>query len=480
MCLLNKNQVAIIKKDVEQANITLSHLADDLIDHICCELETKMSQNQTFEDAYQKVKQEVGLSVLKQIQDDTQFLIDKNYRFMKSIIKIIGNVSLALIVFGTVFKIMYWPGASIILTLGFALVCVVFFPLSVYLNYKKVSQSKRLLHHIVILISGIAFMVGVIFKIMHWPYGSLILFLGYLSLIVVVLPLFLITKTRQTKDNKDKKMYFLGFVALMIFAAGNMFKMFHWPGATILLIVGATLLISVFLPLYTWESIKKEGKITGSFIYSVIVSAFLVMFTSLVVQNTSQNQLDNFIDHGNNERQISLYLKNKNDAYINKTQQMLDSSAAVNQIAIIDKKARDIIRFIDQVKEEVIKNVEVNNNKPASYLTSHTEFINFKTNETEVYKILIGKHRNGKAYQLKTLLKSYKKDLTDLNPDNKSYIRTIEKLIDLSDKKKWGEVVTWEHYHLYGVILIDALATLETIESKVYMAEDLAINQLKY
>jgi TolA-binding protein len=479
MCLLNKTQVELIEKDVEQASITLSHLADDLIDHICCEVEDLMSQHQTFEEAYEKVKQQSGISVLKKIQDDTQFLIDKNYRIMKSFMKVIGNISLALIMFGTVFKIMHWPGASIILTVGFASVCAIFFPLAVYVNYKKVSQSKNLVLHIVLLISGITFMAGVIFKIMHWPFGTVLLFFGYLSLIVVALPLFLITKVRSAKDKKDKNIYILGFLALMIFASANMFKFFHWPGAAILLLVGAFLLVSIFLPLYTWRSIKKEGKITGQYIYTIIVSMFLVMFTSLMALNVSENHLQNFVDHGNNEKSIAAFLKDKNNAYANSLIQKPDSLVNTEQIIHINKKAEEISHFIEQVQEEMLQKVEHTNNRPIEYLKSHTNLINYKTNEKEVYEILIGDNADGKAYQLKELLQAYKNELLQINSDNKEYQKSIENLIDLSNKIKWGRKIMWEHYHLYSVMLIDALATLDEIEAKARNAESLAIDQLK-
>ncbi len=45
---LNKRQVDIIVADVERAKITLLHLADDLIDHICCEVESEMNQGKSF------------------------------------------------------------------------------------------------------------------------------------------------------------------------------------------------------------------------------------------------------------------------------------------------------------------------------------------------------------------------------------------------------------------------------------------------
>jgi hypothetical protein len=437
-----------------------------------------MGKGQNFTQAYELVKKQTGISVLKKIQDDTQFLIDKNYRLMKTSMKIIGNISLALIMFGTVFKIMHWPFASVFLTGGFAFICTLFFPMAIYVNYKKVSQEKSLLVHLAILISGITFMLGVMFKIQHWPYGSYMLFAGYISLITIALPLFLINKVRNTASRKDKWTYALGFISLIIFATSSMFKLFHWPGAAILMLVGAFLLISVFLPMYTWRRIQMEGKITGQFIYTIVLSMFLVMFTSLMALNVSKDYLSNFIEHGENEQLISQYLEKKNKTFITELEANNDSLVSKAEIMQVRKQANDICEFIKEVQLEMITRAEKNNSNSPEVLLKQRELIQAKTNEDQAFIALFGKENNGKAYDLKAKLSEYKSTLENLSSEDKTYKRSITSLINLADKTKWDAKVPWEHYHLYSVMLIDALATLDEIETKVRMAESLAISQL--
>lgn len=396
---------------------------------------------------------------------------------MKTSMKIFGNISLALIMFGTVFKIMHWPGAGIILTGGFAFICAIFFPMAIYVNYKKVSQQKNLLLHIVMLISGITFMLGVIFKIQLWPFGSVLLLTGYMLLICLVLPLFLIDKVRSASNKKDQWIYVLGFISLIIFATSSMFKFFHWPGAAILMIVGAFLLVSIFLPLYTWRSIQQEGRITGQFIYIIIAAMFLVMFTSLLAINASAGYLDDFIAHGQNEKQISNYLAIKNSNIVTQFEAENDSLSHANKLNKIHLQANEISEFITAIKIEMLLAVEKDNPISAEILIEKPELIHKKAQEDHVYSILVGKDKNGKAYKLKEKLSDFKVSVLALDKDE-NYRSIINKLINLDDKTKWGQTYPWEWYHFNSVMFINALGTLDEVNAKVRTAESVALKQI--
>ncbi|HOT88540.1 MAG TPA: hypothetical protein PL028_03230, partial [Bacteroidales bacterium] len=125
---LTSANIEIIIAEVSKANISFSHLRDELIDHICCEVENEMQNGISFENAFEKVKKIIGNKGLKKVQENTLFLIDKKYRFMKRIMKIFGLISLLMITVGALFKIQHWPGAGPLMVLGFFLLGAIFFP----------------------------------------------------------------------------------------------------------------------------------------------------------------------------------------------------------------------------------------------------------------------------------------------------------------------------------------------------------------
>ncbi|MBN2669449.1 MAG: hypothetical protein JXR60_09480 [Bacteroidales bacterium] len=475
MCLLDKHQVLLIRSDVKQAGITLSHLSDDLIDHICCEVETLMYEGQSFAQAYETVKSQTGISVLKKIQDDTQFLIDKNYRLMKTSMKITGNIALALVMFGTVFKIIHWPGASIILSLGFLITVLAFFPLAVYVNYQKVNEKKNLWLHLAVFFGGITFMMGVAFKIQHWHGASWLLFAGYISLIFAVLPIVLFSNVKKVNDKKDKRIYTIGFIAMFIFVLSSMFKLFHWPGASILMLLGSFLLISVFLPFYTWRHIQKEGRITGQFIYTIILSMFLVLFTSLVAINVSEKSLANFIDHSKNENLIEDYLYQNNRSQV---ALMNDSLLQKSQIKSIKKTSDSLCEYITDIQGQLIRAIDTDNTTEISLLIQQPERIVRKDNSSGVYSLMIGNSNNGKAYMLKRELERYKKLIFGVLGSNNEMLKKTNFLFDLSNNTKFGKEIPWELYHFQNTTLAGCLAFLNNLQTAIRINEAYALETL--
>ena len=41
--------------------ITYSHLYDDLVDHVCCEVESRMERGVDFKSAFNEIKQTIGV-----------------------------------------------------------------------------------------------------------------------------------------------------------------------------------------------------------------------------------------------------------------------------------------------------------------------------------------------------------------------------------------------------------------------------------
>jgi len=54
----------------------VEELTDDLIDHVCCDVEYEMQQGLTFPEAYRRVKQKMGFRRLKEIQEETLYAVD--------------------------------------------------------------------------------------------------------------------------------------------------------------------------------------------------------------------------------------------------------------------------------------------------------------------------------------------------------------------------------------------------------------------
>lgn len=478
MYSLDKKQVEIIEADVQLAGITFSHLSDDLVDHICCEIESLMDKGQDFKQAYEKVKKQAGISALKKIEESTKLLIDKKYRLMKTTMKVTGIISLIMLGLATVFKIMHWPGSGIGFVLGFTLLFMVFFPLAVFTNFVYANKKKNLFLHIAALIGGMIFMIGVMYKIMHWPGSGVMIMIGYIFILLLFLPTLLMVQIKKAKSGKDKFIFILGTFSIIIYGFSNMFKMFHWPGASVLMLFGAFLLISVFLPLFTWRRIQLEGKITGQFVYIITISMFLILFTSLIAFNVSSNVMNGFTNQANNQEILNEYLNKKNLEFYSELENKTDTLDIKVKALKIKKASDEMFDYIDDLQITILTVSQNIDEKSAAQQLKNPENILYKDNLDVVFLYMIGERGNGEAQALKQKLIDFKSMMTNQFSDDSKIIEQINSQFNFSGSNNFGEPETWEVSNFYNSSIIQAISILKDLQTSVRYSESIALEKL--
>lgn len=475
---LNKEQLEMIVSDVENARITFSHLADELIDHICCEVEHLIGEGKSFDEAYEIVKQQTGIKVLQKIQESTLYLIDKKYRRMKTTMKITGNLSLAMLGIGTVMKLFHWQGGSLLLMLGFTVLCLIFFPSAIYTNYKETKIKGSIPLHLSILIGGILFMAGVLFKVLHLRFAAELLFSGWVFILFIFLPILLYVKLKEALTSKEKLIIILGILGLIIFELSTMYKLFHFKGAATLMIVGSILLITIFLPLYTYSKFKETKEITGQYIYILISTMFFILFSVLLALNVSVNILGVFSNEENNSAQISSYLELKNQKLYADFNEKADSTKKKQEskIIAIREGSKNLCSKIDSIKVELIMAAEQIDKQSARNLILDVSSISKKSDIETGERLMLGDENNGMAYQLKLNLKKYQEIALSVNAKNQDLNKNINNLINISDYPNQ----TWEQYSFSNNALISTIAVLTDIEKRVRMVESQSVQQIIY
>ena len=86
--------------------------------------------------------------------------------------------------------------------------------------------------------SGVVTASGCIFKLMHWPLAGILLTIGLLFLSLFFLPVAIANIVKMENDRKLKIFYILTAIVMAINFIGALFKIMHWPGASTLLIIG--------------------------------------------------------------------------------------------------------------------------------------------------------------------------------------------------------------------------------------------------
>ena len=128
-------------------------------------------------------------------------------------------------------------------------------------------------------ISAILFFVGIVFKHMHWPGASILIVIGA-GIGLVFLLMYLTSAVKILQSGIEKTNGILAVITMITVLVGFTFKVQHWPGATIILYVShVSLLISGILMFVDAFSETDETKQTikglFSFIYVIFMSILL-------------------------------------------------------------------------------------------------------------------------------------------------------------------------------------------------------------
>ena len=281
MAELSLRNIEQISSDVRKHEIIFSHLPDELIDHLCCDVEHEMSNGLAFQEAYRNVKEKMGSGRLREIQQETLYAVDTKYRKMKQTMKISAIAGTVMLGFAALFKIMHWPGAAILLTLGGFALAFVFMPSALTVLWKETHSSKRLFLYISAFISGMLFIIGVVSKVQHWPMSGLVLTLAALSGVFFLIPSALVAKLSGPKDRRKIPVYILGAAGLVFFILAILFKIQHWPMASLLLALGTVTVFLVAFPWYTWLTWKDDKHVSSEFIFMVAGSLAAFMTATI-------------------------------------------------------------------------------------------------------------------------------------------------------------------------------------------------------
>lgn len=129
------------------------------------------------------------------------------------------------------------------------------------LNFKRMILMKRLIF-VIGLLSTMAFCCGVIFKLFHWPGANVLLGTGTLSTLLIYIPLWTMDrfKYRMVHKSIDRWKLIIGMSAGIMMGLGTTMKALHLMGADIVFISGAFVFTLGFLPLFFLSSYRNSIK----------------------------------------------------------------------------------------------------------------------------------------------------------------------------------------------------------------------------
>lgn len=347
---LSDDDINLISNEIRNQGIVYSPLADELIDHVSCDIENEMMKGVPFQKAYQTVFQKIGLKRFQEIQQETLYAVDSKYRIMKNIMKISGITGTILLGFASLFKIMHWPLAGVLMTLGSFTLAFVFMPSALGILWKETHSKKKIFMFVSAFLASMLFIMGILFKVQHWPGAAIVLTLASISGIFMFIPSFLFNSLKNTDKRSEKLLLILAACGSILFVAGLLFKIQHWPMASIFFMSGLTLLFVVVFPWYTVRKYKNETTIKSEFIFMVVGSVAILLPSALVSLNLQRNYEHGYFINLNQQKALCNAISERNKSLLD---QFHDSSVFIT-MEQLHSKTGDVLGTIYQLEKEII------------------------------------------------------------------------------------------------------------------------------
>jgi hypothetical protein len=335
------------------------------------------------------------------------------------------------------------------------------------LTYKNYYTMKKIMIN-----SGIAaatfFIIGSFFKFMHWPGASMLIILGMAIGVLVYLPLLFLFKKNETTESRAKLVLAIGTINGILFCLNALFKVMHWPGANTMWFMTLGIFALVFIPLYFFNGIRDQANkintITTTLILIILAGVFFLQ-TSLRPSFTVQKKTIQSDQHMEDSYH---YATEQNKITYNSS---VDSSNHKTSQEKLKLTCNALCEKIEKMKLNFIQQMEGDSSiREINY--QDLENSGLSTNYDFPTRMLFTE--NGDA---KDNLKNLKEDLINFNSYiSSAYEQNSAKLINLSSQKdEMGIDGSWEKTKFYNNPLLCVLRNLTQLQLDIRFIESSCI-----
>jgi hypothetical protein len=277
---LTAEQQLHVRKFLASQGLTFSPLVEEMFDHLSSDIEERMQDGLSFEDAWHQMKNDIPENHLQHIQNETMETITKRF----SLSRLLSILALALMFGGIAFKILHLAGASQLLLLSFAAMAGSFISGTVSGIYfhKEKKGAARVLS---IVAGTLVLLMAYTFRIMRWPGADQLVLLGVcVSLLSFLFNTIYIFRSSSPNANllsylheKHSPGIERFFLILLLPTAILRIIMLPLPGHAFLgTIIFVTIIYGTGVQFYTltWRLLETGTDKRNALIFSVLVISF--------------------------------------------------------------------------------------------------------------------------------------------------------------------------------------------------------------
>jgi len=151
--------------------------------------------------------------------------------------------------------------------------------------------------------------LGAIFKVNHWPAAGILITFGTLLILFAFLPIALISNYRIERNRAYLPLYYTTWITCLVVMIGMLFKIMHWPATGIIVTISLPFPFVVFLPVYLYVTSKTKNYNIYNMVFVLILLAVQAMFAAILALNVSKERLDDSLVFAGNYNRVETALE---------------------------------------------------------------------------------------------------------------------------------------------------------------------------
>jgi serine phosphatase RsbU (regulator of sigma subunit) len=201
----------------------------------------------------------------------------------------------------------------------------------------------------------VLFVLGVLFRMFHWPAGGILLSSGTLILTLGYLPVQLIMERRETRSRWMVIYLIFRFTVLFLMLITFLFKVQHWPGAGPLLMF-STFLLPLLILFYIILGRKGYTSQPVSFYTLLVMVVGFSIYTMVTRSSVSLNVVNGYLQLEEKFRTTTAGLMSANSIIYESLEASQDTSEAALMASIreLRKSSMALSRYIDDLEEDFL------------------------------------------------------------------------------------------------------------------------------
>lgn len=311
------------------------------------------------------------------------------------------------------------------------------------------------IYRLVFILGSILILLGMLFKILHWPGSKISLFIGYGLIGFLFTPIYFSYKFKMHSTKLLKRLDLIGIICLFSLSTGSILNLSDIKFGYYIALFGYFILVLLFIPFLTFIVIKeKENRFKRIIIlsFSVIYAGwslyFLLSFVSL-----KSSVLDSvvLVDQG-------IELENQNNQSQADYGILLLNNKDSIKIQTLRQKSDSIQDYIQTLKIKII-----------------SDFSKEGSNEDSLLNEVLFKEK--RAFEIKRLIDDYRNFIINNFNDSIDNHFINERLS--TNVKNPNQSKSWEDENFNHLPLVAVTSIFSNIQSEVKSIENKIIEQLK-